>query len=177
MPFTPFHMGPGILVKAALRGAFSLIIFGGTQVLMDVQPLVVILTRQGHMHGITHTYLGATIIAAVAAVAGKRIIDLGMRLIEYAPRLRISWVVAISSALIGGWSHVLLDSVMHADVRPFYPFSASNGLHGAIFSSALHGLCFWTGAVGAGGWLLGTLYLAWRQSRRLGDAVAAEKNP
>lgn len=30
MPFTPFHMGPGLLVKALLQGSFSLMVFGWT---------------------------------------------------------------------------------------------------------------------------------------------------
>lgn len=32
MPFTPFHMGPGLLVKALLQGSFSLMVFGWTQI-------------------------------------------------------------------------------------------------------------------------------------------------
>jgi hypothetical protein len=28
MPFTPFHMGPGILFKALLQGSFSLMVLG-----------------------------------------------------------------------------------------------------------------------------------------------------
>ena len=30
MPFTPLHMGPGLLVKALLQGSFSLMVFGIT---------------------------------------------------------------------------------------------------------------------------------------------------
>ena len=41
MPFTPFHMGPGILIKSLLQGAFSLMVFGWAQIVMDIQPLFV----------------------------------------------------------------------------------------------------------------------------------------
>jgi hypothetical protein len=44
MPFTPIHMGPGILIKAILQGSFSLMVFGWTQIVMDIQPLIVILS-------------------------------------------------------------------------------------------------------------------------------------
>jgi hypothetical protein len=40
MPFTPYHMGPGILIKALLQGSFSLMVFGWAQIVMDIQPLI-----------------------------------------------------------------------------------------------------------------------------------------
>ena len=66
MPFTPIHMGPGIFVKAILQGSFSLMIFGWTQIVMDIQPLIVMITGEGHLHGFTHTYVGAVLIAIIA---------------------------------------------------------------------------------------------------------------
>ena len=41
MPFTLYHIGSGIFIKALLQGSFSLMVFGWTQVVMDIQPLVV----------------------------------------------------------------------------------------------------------------------------------------
>ena len=63
MPFTPFHMGPGIAIKALMGGSFSLMIFGWTQIVMDIQPLLVLISGEGHLHGFSHTYIGATLIA------------------------------------------------------------------------------------------------------------------
>ena len=62
MPFTPFHMGPGILIKALLQGSFSLMVFGWAQILMDIQPLVALITSKGQLHGFSHTYIGASLI-------------------------------------------------------------------------------------------------------------------
>ena len=45
MPFTPLHMGPGILIKSLLQGCFSLMVFGWTQIVMDIQPLLVMRIR------------------------------------------------------------------------------------------------------------------------------------
>lgn len=39
MPFTPIHIGPEIFIKAHLQGSFSLMVFGWTQVIMDIQPV------------------------------------------------------------------------------------------------------------------------------------------
>ena len=44
MPFTPFHMGIGIFTKSILQGSFSLMVFGWAQIVMDIQPLVVLIT-------------------------------------------------------------------------------------------------------------------------------------
>ena len=38
MPFTPFHMGAGVVGKAVLDGRISLINFGVAQVLIDIEP-------------------------------------------------------------------------------------------------------------------------------------------
>ena len=70
MPFTPYHMGPGILIKSILRGSFSLMVFGWAQIVMDLQPLVAILTGEGKWHGWTHTFLAALVLGAASAVTG-----------------------------------------------------------------------------------------------------------
>ncbi|THB68027.1 MAG: hypothetical protein D6B27_03475, partial [Gammaproteobacteria bacterium] len=73
MPFTPLHVGPGLLIKAMLQGSFSLMIFGWSQILMDIQPLVVIISGKGVLHGFTHTFAFATIIAVIAVLTGKHL--------------------------------------------------------------------------------------------------------
>ena len=49
MPFTPLHMGPGILIKSILQGSFGLTLFDWAQILMDLRPLIVILTGEGQV--------------------------------------------------------------------------------------------------------------------------------
>lgn len=159
MPFTPFHMGPGTLIKAILQGSFSLMIFGWAQILMDIQPLLVLLTGKGQLHGFSHTYLGATLIAVIAALSGKYISEFFFKILRkdataFQKRLfdlpeKIKWSVAISSALVGTFSHVLLDSLMHADLHPFYPFKKTNPLLGAISVTRLHQICIYSGLIGA----------------------------
>ena len=150
MPFTPFHMGPGLLVKALLQGSFSLMVFGWAQIIMDIQPLVVLLTGEGHLHGFSHTYIGATLIGIGSALTGKYVAEFGLRFIGQARYLPISWPVAITSAFIGSFSHVLLDSVMHADVEPFSPFMLNNPFLGFLSVEALHKLCLYSGLLGVG---------------------------
>ena len=142
-------MGPGLLVKAVLQGSFSLMVFGWAQILMDLQPLVVMITGEGHLHGFSHTYVGATLIGVVAALTGKYAGEFGLRVLREARFSPIRWPVAIVSAFIGTYSHVLLDSVMHFDLEPFAPFNRANPFLHFITIDALHWVCLASGIVGA----------------------------
>ena len=151
MPFTPIHMGPGILIKALLQSSFSLMVFGWTQIVMDIQPLIVLITGEGHLHGFTHTYIGAVLIAIFAAVTGKYLSELGLKLLGISKNenpISLAWWVVFTSAFIGSFSHVLLDSIMHADVEPFFPFLLDNTFTGLISVSTLHKICLYSGLLG-----------------------------
>lgn len=143
-------MGPGILLKAIFQGSFSLMVFGWTQIIMDIQPLVVIVTGEGRLHGFTHTYIGATFIAAFSAFTGEYLADRVLLIVRGSAQsvLRISWSVAVVSAFIGSYSHIILDSIMHSDIEPLLPFSESNQLLGVISVSLLYKLCVYSGLLG-----------------------------
>ena len=152
MPFTPVHMGPGIAIKALLHGSFSLMVFGWAQIIMDIQPLIVMLTGEGHLHGFSHTYLGASLLAIIVILSGKHLAEFGLTVIgisQQSSPIRITWRIAAISAFIGTYSHVILDSIMHGDVQPFYPFWLTNNLLGIISIEALHKLCLYSGLLGA----------------------------
>lgn len=150
MPFTPYHMGPGILLKAVLQGSFSLLIFGWTQVVMDLQPLLVLLTGKGQLHGFTHTLVGATLIALFCAVTGKYLSQFALGLLptDGHAATSIRWWAAVLSGFIGSYSHVVIDSIMHADVTPFAPYSTASPLLGSLSVSTLHRLCLYSGLLG-----------------------------
>lgn len=150
MPFTPFHMGPGILIKALLQGSFSLMVFGWTQIVMDIQPLIVLITGEGHLHGFSHTYLGATLLAILSALSGKYLSQMGLWLlrITHSMATNISWWIVFLSAFIGSYSHVLLDSIMHADLEPFFPFTKENAFLGLVSVAVLHKICLYTALFG-----------------------------
>lgn len=152
MPFTPIHMGPGILIKSLLQSSFSLMVFGWTQIVMDIQPLIVLISGEGHLHGFTHTYIGAMLIALLAALTGKYLSEFGLKVLGISKKenpISIAWWVVFLSAFIGSFSHVLLDSIMHSDVEPLFPFIIENQLLGLISVSMLHKVCLYSGLVGA----------------------------
>jgi hypothetical protein len=175
MPFTPIHMGPGLAVKAALGRRFSLMVFGFSQVAMDIEPLVRMIRGDTVIHGFTHTYLGATIVGVVAALVGRPLCNRLLRFFRPGPGFgflqwlgvteEIGWRASLTGAFIGTYSHVLLDSVMHSDMAPLFPWRESNFLQGAISIEALHMLCVASGLIAVAALCL--VYLLWgrRQPR------------
>ena len=71
MPFTPLHMGPGLAFKAIGGRHFSLMVFGFSQVMIDLEPLIRMILGDSVLHGVTHTYLGATTVGLASVLIGK----------------------------------------------------------------------------------------------------------
>jgi hypothetical protein len=149
MPFTPFHLGPGALFKAGGGERFSFMIFGGAQVLMDIEPLVRMVRGDAILHGVSHTLAGAFAIAAAATAVGRPVSNAALRLAGLRGR-SIGWMVAWSSALVGAYSHVGLDALMHQDMNPLWPFAEGNPVLGLISVGTLHLLCVLAGLLGGG---------------------------
>jgi hypothetical protein len=72
-------MGPGLVLKALAGRHFSLMVFGFSQVAIDIEPLVRIIRGDAVLHGFTHTYLGATLIALVSALVGRPVCQFLLR--------------------------------------------------------------------------------------------------
>lgn len=147
MPFTPFHLGPGAAFKAVGGKHFSFMVFGGAQVLMDIEPLVGIIQGWPILHGVAHNILGALVIGLAAGTIGRPISELVLRLLRIAHH-PITWPVSFLSALVGTYSHIGLDAVMHRDMDPFWPVAAGNPLLGLLSVEGLHVLCLAAGLLG-----------------------------
>ena len=160
MPFTPLHLGPGLLLKAALGRRFSFMVFGGTQVLMDIEPGLGMLRGWPVLHGYTHTLPGALVIGTVAGVIGRPISEFVLRRlgIGHAP---FTWSASFLAAYLGSVSHVALDAVMHADMVPFWPWIEGNPWLRALSMETLHLAC--VTLIGLGGLLLGAQALLRRR--------------
>jgi hypothetical protein len=166
MPFTPFHMGAGLLGKGAIPRSFSLTVFGMTQVVLDLEVLWHMLRHEYPWHTFWHTCLGATLLAAGMAVFGKpasqRLKAAWNRTVPDGSRFRVvvptSWTASLTGAFFGAYSHVLLDCLYHADIRPWQPWSEANRLLGVINPGYMELLCVGMGLAG----VLGLLARVWR---------------
>lgn len=161
MPFTPFHFGPGLLVKAAAPRHVSFAAFVAANVAIDVETLVNMIAGQTPLHAMLHTLPAA---AAVGLAAGLALVGaagaarrLGAGTAWRGSEARCG--PALVGGLVGGVSHSLLDGLMHADIRPFLPVTAANPLLRLVDVGTLHALCVAAGALGA-------VWLAVRRVRR-----------
>ncbi|MBL0726071.1 hypothetical protein [Piscinibacter sp. HJYY11] len=128
----------------------SFLSFCAANVLIDLESLYNLIHQRHPVHAFFHTYVGATLVV-VAAV----LLFLGLRAFAsryWFPNL-FRWrelsskQVGIGAAL-GAYSHVVLDSAMHSDMRPLSPFALGNLLLGVVPLSTLHLACLVLGAVG-----------------------------
>jgi membrane-bound metal-dependent hydrolase YbcI (DUF457 family) len=148
MPFTPFHFGAGALVHAAAPRYVSFLAFCGANVLVDVEPLYFMLTHQHPIHRFFHTYVGATVAGLLVIALFVLVRRCALPLLRFFSLERLTLRAVALGAFTGTYSHVVLDSLMHADMEPFAPFSDANPLLGAVFLNTLHGFCLLAGIVG-----------------------------
>lgn len=172
MPFTPYHMGAALLMKPVLQRHFSVITFGFAQVAMDIEPLLGLLNGWDILHGWTHTFLGALLIApCVAVLTAPCHRPLLRRFNQEVVSVNLHWLAepeqptrlaVLSGAFLGTLSHVLLDSLIHYDIRPLAPFSDANPFLNWVSHDGGYSLCVYLGMVGLAGWLM----VRWRHRRR-----------
>jgi len=156
MPVTPCHFGAGLAAKAAAPQRFWLLAFCAANVIIDVEPLYYTLTRQDPLHRFFHTLPGALIAARLTIFLFwilKTVLQ-WLHLGRFVVKAEISppgvWLGAMSGAI----SHVLLDSVVHADVQPFAPFTSSNPFLGWFSRFEVENFLILLGLAGIAGIIL-----------------------
>ena len=126
----------------------SFLAFCGANVLVDVEPLYFMLTHQYPIHRFLHMYVGAAVAAGIVVGLFMLVRRVAPRLLDIFGLQNLSVRAVTLGAIAGTYSHVVLDSLMHADMQPFAPFSDANPLLGAVFLNTLHGFCVLAGLVG-----------------------------
>lgn len=157
MPATPFHFGPGLLLKAVLGQRMSFGTFVLVQYVVDLESISNILLNRSPVHDHLHTTIGACLVATLVAPVSRQPLNWLLGRIRahgtdglasdylsegtagYARRLAahtrlndalkpMSWSASAAGALLGAITHVLLDGVIHPDMSPFAPWIRRNPL-------------------------------------------------
>uniref|UniRef100_A0A7C4FGD5 Hydrolase n=1 Tax=Ignisphaera aggregans TaxID=334771 RepID=A0A7C4FGD5_9CREN len=151
MPLTPLHLGPALVLGLLLRRRLHLPTLLLASIVIDFEPLLVLILRLDHpLHGYLHTLLFAIPCGVAIGYAMMRMEKLfnslhkALLLEEAKPMCRKSFLLA---GLIGVSSHVLLDSPLYRDIRPLYPLEA-NPLYSPSLALPIYLFCACTLLVG-----------------------------
>jgi len=135
MPFTPFHFGPGLLFGLLLLSYVDLPTFLLASVVVDIEPfLVLTLGLDYPVHGFLHSFLGGTLLAFIIAAAMSKVRSALSPLMSFFKlEKKHSFRSVLSASLFSIYLHILLDSPLYSDIRPFYPFDFNPFLSNSMF--------------------------------------------
>ena len=151
MPFTPFHLGPALALGLPLRKYIHAPTFILASVAVDVEPFLVLYFKLSYpLHGYLHTVLFSSILG-IALSCAMFIMEKSLNPLYAALLLEEGDEKNLRSFVLAGVSgatlHVLLDSPLYRDIRPFYPFLTNPILNPAL-SMEIQGICTWMGILG-----------------------------
>jgi len=152
MPATPFHLGPGLLIKAAAPRQFSMAAYSLAQVVIDVESGYYMLRGESPVHRQAHTFFLGGLIGLLCGLIVWRVgrwLARPRDIIPEALAAEYRLPIAAVSGIFGGMFHSVLDGIMHSDIRPFRPFTNANPLYGLVSVRILYLFCIITGVVGA----------------------------
>jgi len=119
MPFTPLHLGPALFFGFLLQRYIHFSTFLIANVIIDIEPfLVLFLSLNYPLHGFFHSFLGGSLVAVILSLLMAKIKEIVQN--QKIPKGDI-WLAAFS----GIYLHILLDSPLYTDIKPFYPFTGN----------------------------------------------------
>ena len=161
MPITPFHIIAAAPIKAIIPRHFSWSIFSLTNIFIDLEPITYFIFTGVPSHKFFHSIFGATLIGLICALFFRKLC--GNYIMKWNRNLhpidrkwlevrnyKIHLYEGITGGLIGAWSHLILDSLMHHDIKPLWPFMTNNSLLGLLSPDLILYFCsglFITGIV------------------------------
>jgi len=144
MPFTPFHFGPALFFGLLLFSLINLPTFLVANVIVDFEPfLVLFLGLDYPLHGFFHSFLGGAIIAIILSLVMIKLdknIQKIMRFfkLEQNHSQKSIWFASFS----GIYLHILFDSSLYADIKPFFPITANPFYNTSMFAGfEIYSLC------------------------------------
>jgi len=169
MPFTPFHLGPALGFGLPLRKYLHVPTFLAANILVDVEPFLVLSFGLDYpLHGHLHTFIAAFVLGLALGYA-MFLLERFLRplyktfLLESNDTPR--WESFIVAGVLGTMLHVLLDSPLYDDIRPFYP-SLANPLYHSASSSEVYSFCVWIGMFGVVFYIALLVLLVYRRFRK-----------
>jgi hypothetical protein len=152
MPATPFHLGPGVLIKAVAPRQFSMAAYSLAQIVIDVESGYYMLQSDYPLHRQAHTFLLGGMIGLLCGMIVSQVGRWWARPRDVVPETlaaEFRLPIAVVSGVFGGVFHSVLDGIMYPDIRPFRPLTDANPLYELVSIRVLYLFCIITGLVGA----------------------------
>lgn len=166
MPFTPFHLGPALFFAIPLRRYIHAPTFILANVLLDVEPLFVLVLGLNYpLHGYLHTFAAAVVVGVVFGFAMfflERSMHPLYKTLLLEPDAVFNKSQFIVAGVLGTMLHVLFDAPLYWDIKPFYPLTV-NPLYGSASSVEIDILSGWLGILGVTFYLI--LLIVWAHKR------------
>lgn len=109
------------------------------------------LTHQYPRHRFFHTFVGVAVAISLTVALFIALLKVGAK-VHCIPNLfgwkSLTLLPVVIGAVLGGYTHIALDGLMHGDVQPLAPFSAANPFQGLVSLGALHQFCIYAGVFG-----------------------------
>jgi membrane-bound metal-dependent hydrolase YbcI (DUF457 family) len=161
MPFTPFHLGPALLLGIPLRKYIHVPTFILANVILDIEPLLVMLLGLHYpLHGYLHTFIaaiGVGIAFGFVMFLLERPMGQLYKKLLLEPKASFKKSQFIVAGVLGAMLHVLFDAALYWEIKPFYPLTA-NPLYGWASALEIYLLSFWMGILGLTFYLLLTIW-------------------
>lgn len=133
MPFTPFHLGAGILIGLLLRKHIDFPTFVAANLVVDVRAILIFFGfMEGTLHGFLHTFLFGSLLGLGLAVVTYHLKPFTENLMEFFKLEQLdNWKSFAVAGVLGTWIHIFLDSFLYADIQPFMPLEV-NPFYGVL---------------------------------------------
>ena len=136
MPFTPFHLGPALFFGLLLFRYIHFPTFIMANIIVDLEPFfILILGLDYPLHGFFHSFVGGSLIAIGLAFCLSKLntyIQYPARTIKLSQDL--SLISILMASFFGIYLHILFDSTLYSDIKPFYPSDLNPFLNNGILS-------------------------------------------
>jgi len=155
MPFTPLHLGPALALGLPFKKYIHAPTFIVANVIIDIEPLLVLVFGLSYpLYGYAHTFVLASIIGLalsyVMFVLEKFLKPL-YRFLVLVPQKSFNFKAFAMAGILGTIIHVLLDSPLYTDIRPFYPLNINPLYNPEVSFRAsimINDVCIFSGIIG-----------------------------
>ena len=141
MPFTPFHLGPALVIGIIFiyYVDFPTLLVAST--ILDLESFLVLLLDLNYpLHSLFHSFLGGTLIILPLSFIMFKIRPFMNQITKFFKiEQNSSFVNILAASIIGIYSHILLDAPLYSDIQPFFPLNFNPLLN----TSALSGVAIY----------------------------------